>query len=97
MEKENEKGLPTNDDIKSHAREWAEVGSGHGNKYFADCNFQEGAKWMRDLADQQTATHSQRIHELESQLSESQREVDRLKELLAIRPKFAVRKGTTGI
>jgi hypothetical protein len=54
LQKENEilkLSIPlfSDKEIEAHSYKWAEEGNGHGvDKYFADCNFKAGAKWMRD-------------------------------------------------
>jgi len=34
--------------IEQFSWNWAEAGNGSGDRYFADCNFKQGAEWMRD-------------------------------------------------
>lgn len=76
MEKENEKVLDCDQILNKVSQEFKQKDYEYALNNCLVSYLKEIARLaMHDYAAQQTATHSKRIQELESQLSESQREV----------------------
>jgi hypothetical protein len=75
--------IPTDKEITDYAWQWAEDGKGSGDKFFADCNFRIGAKWMRDkwaawLEENYTISKKEKMPDIFDYTTSMDEEADRI-------------------